>query len=79
MSPIFEEYDPERGFVGSVGAVRESVEGLEGVDGEGKRGEMEGENGERWKVEEEAEGWSGYVRYRESCERSSIRREAKRV
>jgi hypothetical protein len=93
MSPLFEEYDPVSGYMGSVGAVLESVETeyvfdardngngeLSGVDedeNEGARDEREDSalGGMDEIQEQRSAGWMGYVRFRESAVRSSIKRE----
>jgi hypothetical protein len=93
MSPLFEEYDPVSGYMGSVGAVLESVEteyvfdagdsrigelgGVDEDENEGARDEREDSalGGMDEFQEQRSAGWMGYVRFRESAVRSSIKRE----
>ncbi|PSN66106.1 hypothetical protein BS50DRAFT_406809 [Corynespora cassiicola Philippines] len=71
-SPILEEYDPMTGYIDTVEAVRESIEGKDCLDGQYK-------NQDHGNIEMVESKWNGYVSYPESCERSSIAREAKRA
>lgn len=75
-SPIFDEYDPVNGYIGSVGEVRQSIEsGEEDVirlDGEASGDWRDDWSGTAWR-------WCGEVKHPESRERSSLQREAKRL